>query len=45
MRAFLSERIASHLGFTTSCAGFPNPANFLYQNLHRRNDGFAIPAL
>lgn len=42
---FLSERIASHLGFTASCAGLPNPNNFLYQNLHRRNDGVAIPAL
>ena len=36
---FLSERISSHLGFTTSCAASPNKNNFLYQNLHRRNDG------
>ena len=42
---FLSERIASHLGFTTSCGAPPNTNNFLYQNLHRRNDGNPVPAL
>jgi prepilin-type N-terminal cleavage/methylation domain-containing protein/prepilin-type processing-associated H-X9-DG protein len=42
---FLSERIPSHLGFSTSCGAPPNKANFVYQNLYRRNDGNAINAL
>jgi prepilin-type N-terminal cleavage/methylation domain-containing protein/prepilin-type processing-associated H-X9-DG protein len=42
---FLSERIASHLGFTMSCGFPPNKFNYLYQNLHRRDDGNAVPAL
>lgn len=36
---FLLQTIPSHLGFTTSCSNSPNTNNFLYQNLHRRNDG------
>jgi prepilin-type N-terminal cleavage/methylation domain-containing protein/prepilin-type processing-associated H-X9-DG protein len=36
---FISQNIPSHIGFTTSCSSSPNTNNFLYQNLHRRNDG------
>ena len=39
---FISQNIPSHIGFTTSCASSPNTNNFLYQNLHRRNDGNTI---
>lgn len=42
---WLSERIPSHLGFTTSCNSWPNTNNFVYQNLHRRNDGNPINSL
>ncbi|MEO8494686.1 MAG: DUF1559 domain-containing protein [Planctomycetota bacterium] len=42
---FLSERIPSHIGFTTSCSAPPNKNNFLYQNLHRRNDGNPVSGL
>lgn len=35
---FLSENIESHSGYTASCSGAANTANFLYQNLYRRDD-------
>jgi prepilin-type processing-associated H-X9-DG protein len=42
---WLSARIPSHLGFTGSCNFWPNSNNFVYQNLHRRNDGIPINSL
>jgi prepilin-type N-terminal cleavage/methylation domain-containing protein/prepilin-type processing-associated H-X9-DG protein len=36
---FINENIPSHLGYTQSCGTPINTANFVYQNLHRRNDG------
>jgi prepilin-type N-terminal cleavage/methylation domain-containing protein/prepilin-type processing-associated H-X9-DG protein len=40
---FVSERIRSHTGYTLSCPGQVNTADFPYQNLYRRNDGNVIP--
>jgi len=39
---FVSDNIESHKGYTQSCAGFVNTANFLYQNLYRIDDGFSV---
>jgi len=39
---FISENIESHNGYTQSCAGTVNTADFLYQNLYRRDDGRAV---
>jgi prepilin-type processing-associated H-X9-DG protein len=39
---FVSDGIDSHVGFTNSCAGVVNTANFSYQNLYRRDDGNVI---
>ena len=39
---FIAQTISSHTGYTTSCNTSPNPANFTYQNLFRRNDGNVI---
>jgi len=36
---FIAETISSHQGYTTGCSVTPNPNNFIYQNLHRRDDG------
>jgi len=36
---FIKESIESDVGYTNSCPGIVNTANFLYQNLYRRNDG------
>jgi prepilin-type N-terminal cleavage/methylation domain-containing protein/prepilin-type processing-associated H-X9-DG protein len=38
---FISDSIESHYGFTQSCAGTVNTADFVYQNLYRRDDGRA----
>lgn len=37
--SFIAETIESHAGYTASCSGAVNTANFLYQNLYRRDDG------
>lgn len=39
---FIGDTIESHAGYTQSCAGTVNTADFLYQNLYRRDDGRAI---
>jgi prepilin-type N-terminal cleavage/methylation domain-containing protein/prepilin-type processing-associated H-X9-DG protein len=39
---FLSDQIESHKGYTQSCPGVVNTANFLYQNLYRYDDGTAV---
>jgi prepilin-type processing-associated H-X9-DG protein len=39
---FISESVESHAGYTQSCAGIVNTADFVYQNLYRRNDGRAV---
>ncbi len=39
---FISENIESHSGYTQSCPGVVNTADFLYQNLYRRDDGRAV---
>jgi prepilin-type N-terminal cleavage/methylation domain-containing protein/prepilin-type processing-associated H-X9-DG protein len=39
---FLQDSIESHVGFTQSCPGVVNTANFVYQNLYRRDDGNVI---
>src|SRR5262249_34892668 len=39
---FLADSIESHAGYTNSCAGVVNTANFTYQNLYRRDDGNVI---
>jgi prepilin-type N-terminal cleavage/methylation domain-containing protein/prepilin-type processing-associated H-X9-DG protein len=39
---FLSDTIESHKGYTQSCPGVVNTANFLYQNLYRYDDGAAV---
>ena len=39
---FVSDNIESHKGYTQSCAGVVNTANFLYQNLYRIDDGFTV---
>jgi prepilin-type N-terminal cleavage/methylation domain-containing protein/prepilin-type processing-associated H-X9-DG protein len=39
---FVSDTIESATGFTQSCPGVVNTANFTYQNLYRRNDGNSI---
>lgn len=39
---FISNNIESHKGYTLSCTGVPNPANFLYQNLYRIDDGNVV---
>jgi prepilin-type N-terminal cleavage/methylation domain-containing protein/prepilin-type processing-associated H-X9-DG protein len=36
---FIKTTIESHVGYTASCTGTPNPANFTYQNMYRRDDG------
>ena len=36
---FIADTIESHYGYTQSCAGVVNTADFLYQNLYRRDDG------
>jgi len=41
---FISDTIESHSGYTQSCPGVVNTANFLYQNLYRRDDGNAATA-
>lgn len=41
---FMSDNIESHKGYTQSCAGVVNTANFLYQNLYRYDDGTAVTA-
>ena len=38
---FVSDSIESHKGYTQSCPGVVNTANFLYQNLYRIDDGTA----
>ncbi len=35
---FIADTIESHYGYTQSCAGVDNKADFLYQNLYRRDD-------
>jgi prepilin-type N-terminal cleavage/methylation domain-containing protein/prepilin-type processing-associated H-X9-DG protein len=39
---WVSDNIESHKGYTQSCPGVVNTANFLYQNLYRYDDGAAI---
>jgi len=39
---FISDTIESHYGYTQSCAGTVNKADFLYQNLYRKDDRRAI---
>jgi prepilin-type N-terminal cleavage/methylation domain-containing protein/prepilin-type processing-associated H-X9-DG protein len=39
---FVSEQIESFKGYTQSCPGIVNTANFLYQNLYRYDDGIAV---
>lgn len=39
---FIAENIESHAGYTQSCAGVVNTADFVYQNLYRRDDGRAV---
>jgi prepilin-type N-terminal cleavage/methylation domain-containing protein/prepilin-type processing-associated H-X9-DG protein len=39
---FISDTIESHKGYTQSCPGIVNTANFLYQNLYRYDDGVAV---
>jgi prepilin-type N-terminal cleavage/methylation domain-containing protein/prepilin-type processing-associated H-X9-DG protein len=39
---FISDKIESHVGYTNSCSGNVNTANFLYQNLFRINDGNVV---
>jgi prepilin-type N-terminal cleavage/methylation domain-containing protein/prepilin-type processing-associated H-X9-DG protein len=41
---FISDQIESHKGYTQSCPGIVNTANFLYQNLYRYDDGAAVSA-
>ncbi len=36
---FVADTIESHAGYTASCSGAVNTADFLYQNLYRRDDG------
>lgn len=38
----INENIESHKGYTNSCAGVVNTANFLYQNLYRIDDGSTV---
>jgi hypothetical protein len=38
------QTIESHHGYTQSCPGVVNTANYLYQNLYRRDDGNAAQA-
>ncbi len=35
---FINNTIESHTGYTNSCPGVANTANFLYQNLYRKDD-------
>jgi prepilin-type N-terminal cleavage/methylation domain-containing protein/prepilin-type processing-associated H-X9-DG protein len=42
---FIPDSISSHTGYTASCAGTVNTANFVYQNLYRRDDGNVISNL
>lgn len=39
---FIGDTIESHYGYTQSCAGVVNTADFLYQNLYRRDDRRAV---
>ena len=39
---FVDGKIESHVGYTQSCPGIPNTANFLYQNLYIKDDGRAV---
>lgn len=39
---FISSGVESHVGYTNSCPGVPNTANFLYQNLYIKDDGRAV---
>ena len=39
---FIGDTIESHYGYTQSCAGVVNTADFLYQNLYRPNDRRAV---
>ena len=39
---FISDKIESHKGYTASCSGVENTADFLYQNLWRMDDGRTI---
>ena len=41
----ISDKISSHAGYTLSCNNVPNPANFTYQNLWRKDDGNVIDDL
>ena len=38
----INENIESHKGYTNSCAGIVNTADFLYQNLYRIDDGASV---
>lgn len=39
---FINSNIESHVGYTSSCPGIPNTANFLYQNLYIKDDGRTV---
>jgi prepilin-type processing-associated H-X9-DG protein len=39
---FVSDQIESFKGYTQSCPGLVNTANFLYQNLYRFDDGTPV---
>jgi prepilin-type N-terminal cleavage/methylation domain-containing protein/prepilin-type processing-associated H-X9-DG protein len=41
---FVSDNIETHKGYTNSCPGIVNSADFLYQNLYRYDDGATITA-
>jgi len=38
----ITDSISSHTGYTQSCPGIPNTADFTYQNLYNRNDGRVV---
>ena len=38
----INENIESHKGYTNSCPGIVNTADFLYQNLYRIDDGASV---
>ena len=39
---FILTSIESHVGYTNSCPGVVNTANFLYQNLYRKDDNNTV---
>ena len=39
---FIDSNIESHTGYTNSCPGVANTANFLYQNLYRKDDNNTV---